>query len=88
MCQSLVIGHDSLCCDKWRKYSNDYHDVDLDHTMPNVKLIQANIIQNNILKFRVPTFKSFRVIILTHTHTHTCTHTHARMHEHTHTHMH
>ena len=40
----LVIGHDSSYCCKWRKCSNAYRGLNLDHTMPNVILVRANII--------------------------------------------
>ena len=43
MCQSLVIGPDSLYCGKWRKFWNAYRDLDLDCIIPNVELIRAII---------------------------------------------
>ena len=37
----------SLYYDKWRKLLKSHHDLDLDWTMPNVKLVRAilNILQ-------------------------------------------
>ena len=54
MCQSLDIGlESSLYCGKWRQISKLRHDLDLDQTMPNVKLVRAIFIYYNMLKFQV-----------------------------------
>ena len=53
MCQSRDIGHDSLYCGKWRKISMSRSDLDLDRTMPNVKLVRAIFIYYNMFKFQV-----------------------------------
>ena len=51
MWQSCDIGLDSLYCGKWRKISKSHHDLDLDQTMPNVKIVQAIYIYYNMFKF-------------------------------------
>ena len=53
ICAKAEIGLGSLYCFKCGKISKSRRDLDLDRTMPNVKLIRAIFINYNMCKFQV-----------------------------------
>ena len=53
------------------KFTMSYHDLDLDLTMPNIELVRAIIIHNNVFQFYVPRSIPFLVILQKHRQTHT-----------------
>ena len=61
---------------KWREISRSYHDLHLDPTMSNIKLVQAIIMYYNVFKHGL----LFELLFKSHTHTHTYTHTHTHTH--------
>ena len=60
-----IKGLDILYCGKFRKGSKSCPDLDLDRTMPNVKLLCDIFKYYNISKFQVPRLIIFLVIVLT-----------------------
>ena len=46
---TTVEGPDSLYCGKWRKISKSHSDLDLDSTMPNIKLVRDIFIYYSLM---------------------------------------
>ena len=70
------MGLNSLYCGKWRKISKSRRDLDLDWTMPNVKLVRA-ISYTTICS----SFKSIEPLFFELSCTQTDRHTHTDKHE-------
>ena len=81
--QSWDIGLYSLYCGKWRKIKESCNHLDLEWTMPNVKLVRSVSISFNMFKL-IHQFLSCCAPAHTHTHTHTLTLTLTHTHTHTH----
>ena len=86
----ITISLDSLYCGKWETISKSSRELDIELTMPNVKIIRGIFIY---LNFKIlDLFLSYGAYTYTHTpahapiHTHTPTHTHTHIYAYTHTH--
>ena len=59
LCFFSLKTFSSLYCGKWRKISKSHHDLDLDPTMPIIKLDIDILVYYNLFKFHGPKMITF-----------------------------